>query len=219
MFTQDFFYLNLCSLLSVLSLGITEKIRDLSSLHTPIRYLYIWSLLWSWLNSPSSLSLSSHKRCSSPRNNSVALQWTCSGMLMSVLCRGAQNWTLQDVQMQCYMCWGEGKDQLTSLDLLVMLFLIQPRMPFTFFAMKARCWLMANLLSTRTPGSFLQSCFPAGHSPACTGSSGCFFPCTRLQFSRSPRKKLLKALSHRSNGNNQRIAHSILVSFNFALFL
>jgi len=41
MFTQDFFYLNLCSLLSVLSLGITEKIRDLSSLHTPIRYLYI----------------------------------------------------------------------------------------------------------------------------------------------------------------------------------
>ncbi|PKU41419.1 hypothetical protein llap_8284 [Limosa lapponica baueri] len=45
---------------------------------------------------------------------------------------------------------------MTSLDLLVTLFLVHPRMPLAFLASRARCWLMVILLSTRTPRSFFH---------------------------------------------------------------
>ncbi|KAK4816023.1 hypothetical protein QYF61_011013 [Mycteria americana] len=44
------------------------------------------SLLFSRLNNPNSLSLSSQERCSSPRIIFVALLWTCSNSSMSFLC-------------------------------------------------------------------------------------------------------------------------------------
>ena len=43
---------------------------------------------------------------------------------------------------------------ITSLDLLAMLFLMHPRIPSAFLATRAHFWLMANLLSTRTPRFF-----------------------------------------------------------------
>ena len=52
-----------------------------------------WSLLFSRLNSPNSLSLSSQERCSSPLINFVALLWTCSNRSMSFFCWGPQNQT------------------------------------------------------------------------------------------------------------------------------
>lgn len=41
---------------------------------------------------------------------------------------------------------------------------------------------MVNLVSTRTPTSSLQSCFPAHQSPACTGVLGYFSPGAGLVF-------------------------------------
>ncbi|KAK4827490.1 hypothetical protein QYF61_018790 [Mycteria americana] len=49
------------------------------------------SLLFSRLNNPNSLSLSSQERCSSPRIIFVALLWTCSNRSMSFLCWGPQS--------------------------------------------------------------------------------------------------------------------------------
>ena len=44
--------------------------------------------------------------------------------------------------------------RITSLDLLSMLSLMHPRKRLDFLATRAHCWLMANPLSPRTPGSF-----------------------------------------------------------------
>jgi len=51
-----------------------------------------------------------------------------------------------------YSKWGltraEQRGRITSLDLLVMLLLMQPRIWLAFQAASAHCWLMLNLLST-----------------------------------------------------------------------
>ena len=69
---------SLCPLPLVLSLRTTKKSLAPSSLHPPFRYLYQLvrsplSFLVSRLNSPSSLSLASHVRCSTPFIIFVAL--------------------------------------------------------------------------------------------------------------------------------------------------
>ena len=51
------------------------------------------------------------------------------------------------------------KKTITSLDLLATLLLMHPRIPLAFLATRAHCWLMANLLSTRTPRSTEQSVY------------------------------------------------------------
>jgi len=48
---------------------------------------------------------------------------------------------------------------ITSLNLLAVLFLMHPRVPLVFLATGAHCWLMDNLLSTRT-----LKFFPSDHS-------------------------------------------------------
>ena len=49
------------------------------------------------------------------------------------------------------------------LDLLAMLFLMQPKTLLAFFAARAHCWLMFNFWCPPGPqGPFLPSCFPAG---------------------------------------------------------
>lgn len=48
----------------------------------------------------------------------------------------------------------EEKDSLTSLKPLAMLSLMQPRVPFLVFAVKAQGWSMFNLVSFRMPRSF-----------------------------------------------------------------
>jgi len=45
------------------------------------------------------------------------------------------------------------RKRITCLNLLAVLFLMQPRMLLAFFAVRTHCWLMFNLLSTRTSKS------------------------------------------------------------------
>lgn len=62
-----------------------------------IRYIYTWirspSLLVSRLNSPSSVSLLSNNRWSSPFTIFISFHWSCSCMSLSFLYRWAHNWT------------------------------------------------------------------------------------------------------------------------------
>ena len=55
--------------------------------------------------------------------------------------------------------------RITSLDLLATLFIMHPRIPLAFLAIGAHCWLMANLLSTRTPRSYSTELLSSRSSP------------------------------------------------------
>lgn len=60
--------------------------------------------------------------------------------------------------------------RMTCLSLLAALLLMQPRSLWMFFAAKAHCWLIFNMLSTRTSVPLLQSCCIAVcWLPTCTG--------------------------------------------------
>ena len=88
----------MCPFPIVLSLNITKKSLALSSLCSHIRCLFTmirtsWSLPFPKLNSPNSHSLFSHARYSSSLITFMALCWTFSSTPMSLLHRGAQNWT------------------------------------------------------------------------------------------------------------------------------
>ncbi|KAK4831337.1 hypothetical protein QYF61_017468 [Mycteria americana] len=110
------------------------------------------SLIFSRLNNPNSLSLSAQERCSSPLIIFVALLWTHSNRPMSFLCWGPQS------GMQYSVGWGlmraGYRGRITSLDLLVTLLLMQPRIWLAFWAASAHCWLMLSFSSTNTPKSF-----------------------------------------------------------------
>jgi len=70
--------------------------------------------------------------------------------------RALRYWALH-MWMQYYQ-WGlssaQQRGRITSLDLLVMHLLIQPRGGLTFWAVRAHCWLMSSLPSTSTPRYF-----------------------------------------------------------------
>ena len=93
-----------CASISLLpSLGTTGKSLAPSSLQPPFRPFYTLirsplSLLFTRLNSPSLLSLSSEERCSSASDIFMALCWTLSRTCISLLYRAAQNRT------QCPRC-------------------------------------------------------------------------------------------------------------------
>jgi len=50
--------------------------------------------------------------------------------------------------------WTQCSSRITSLDLLTTRLLIHYRIPLTSSAIGAHCWLIASLLSIRTPKSF-----------------------------------------------------------------
>ncbi|XP_063211414.1 uncharacterized protein LOC134524983 [Chroicocephalus ridibundus] len=73
---------------------------------------------------------------------------------------------------------------MTSLDLLATVFPRQPRMPLAFLATRAHCWLMDNLLSTRTPRSFSSELLPSMSAPNIYWCLAFFLPrCRTLHFS------------------------------------
>jgi len=82
------------------------------------------SLLFSRLNSPSTLSFCLYVRCSKPSVILMALSWPCPNMSMSLLYWGAQSWT----QYSRCLTSAEWRGRITSLDLLAALLLMQPRM-------------------------------------------------------------------------------------------
>lgn len=78
-----------------------------------------------------------------------------------------------DIALQA---WPQQKQGITSFNLLAILCLMQVRIVLDCLSARARCWIMFNLVPTRTPGLFLQVCFPAGWSPASPGTWGCSSP-------------------------------------------
>jgi len=81
----------------------------------------------------------------------AALLWTVFSMPTSLLHWGVQIWRQQ---FRCSLTSTEQMERITSFDLLAILCLKHPRILLAFFVGKARCWLMFNPVSTRTPGSF-----------------------------------------------------------------
>lgn len=94
-----------------------------------------------------------------------------SSLQMYLLSWGTPDWT------QCSRCCPASAVQggmISFLHLLTILLLRQPTMQFTFFASKADCGFVPNLLFTRIPTHpFLQSCSLASQSTACT-NTWCF---------------------------------------------
>jgi len=135
------------------------------------------SLLFFRLNSSKSPSLSLCRRCSSSLVIFIAVYWILSLRSLSFLNWGTQNWTQ-------YFRGGltntDRERRITSLDLLATFFLMHPRTPMVFLATRAHWWFVANLLSTRTPGSFLQSSFPVGQQLTCTDACSYSSPGLRL---------------------------------------
>ena len=70
---------------------------------------------------------------------------------------------------------------------------MHPRMPLAFLAARAHCWLMVNLLSTRTPRSLSTELLSSRSTPSLYWCMGLFLPrCRTLNF---PLLNLIRFLS------------------------
>ncbi|KAK4810782.1 hypothetical protein QYF61_008754, partial [Mycteria americana] len=85
---------------------------------------------------------------------------------------GAQNWIQSS---RCSLTSAEERGRITSLDLLAILCLMQPRIPLALAA-RAHCWLMFNLVSTRTPRSFSARLLSSWVAPSIYWCLGLFLP-------------------------------------------
>ena len=59
-----------------------------------------------------------------------------------------------DLALQLCLTGAEQRGRITSLELLAVLLLMQPRRLVAFLATRARCWLVVDLLPTRIPRTF-----------------------------------------------------------------
>lgn len=66
--------------------------------------------------------------------------------------------------------------RITSLDLLAMLCLMQPRRLLAAFAARAHCRLLVNLVSTGIPRYFSTKLLSSSSAPICTGTLSYSFP-------------------------------------------
>lgn len=114
------------------------------------------SLPFSRMNSPNFLKLSSEEMSSSPFTIFVALCWNHSSKFRSLLYWKSQNWTQKS---RCSFTNAGNNGSITSLDLLVLLCLMQPRVLLVY-------WLVLNLLSTRTLRSFFAELFSIWAGPS-----------------------------------------------------
>lgn len=110
-------------------------------LHPPFTYWLIrfpLSLLFCRLKSSSSQSfLLGEVIFTSPRRKE-SLHRTLSNMAMSLLYWGAQNWMQHS---RFGLTHPEWKERIISLDLLVILLLMQPKIPLAFIAARTYFWL------------------------------------------------------------------------------
>lgn len=100
-------------------------------------------LVFSRLNSLSSLSLSLYETCSCPLKIFVTLCRTLSSMSMFLLSLGAQIWTQH---CRCGLISAQQSRKITSFNLRAMFFLIQTKVLLVVSAARAPCWLMFNLV-------------------------------------------------------------------------
>lgn len=117
------------------------------------------SFLFSRLNDPNSVTLSSQKRYSSSPIICMATLWTCSNRSMYFLCWGPQ-----------YSSWGHMKvGRITSLNLLATLLFMQTRIQLVFLGCKYtlsvhihffRKSFSAGLLSTNSSFAFISGIAP-----------------------------------------------------------
>lgn len=117
------------------------------------------SFLFSRLNDPNSVTLSSQKRYSSSPIICMATLWTCSNRSMYFLCWGPQ-----------YSSWGHMKvGRITSLNLLVTLLFMQTRIQLCFFGLQVHIIcsyplfpksFSAGLLSTNSSSAFISGIAP-----------------------------------------------------------
>lgn len=168
-------------LLHVLSLGVTEKSLAPPSFLLPSSCSHTWlrpclSLLFSRLNSPSSLCLPSYDRCSHSIIIFMGLCWTCCSTSVNLLFWGAQH-------SRCVLPGlSKGEEYFPPT--------YQQYCLWVIFVTRAYCWLMADFClfvwgvycccSQGPASSFLQSCFPTSWSPVCACAWGCSFPGAEL---------------------------------------
>lgn len=82
-------------------------------------------------------------------------------------------------QMSTNKCWREGHDHFYVFTVYPIISTAQ-RILWVFLATRAHCCIMSSLLSTKIPGPFPQSCFPAVQSSGCIIATNSSFPCARL---------------------------------------
>lgn len=132
MFRWNLLCFSLRHLPLVLSPGTTKKSLAPSSLHPLFRNLHTLikfdlGLVFSRLNSPSSISLYSQERCSSP--------FIIAPVARSLSYWGARNWT------QCSLPHQARTEAKTTL--------LQPRVLLAFFAVMAHYWLMFKQIAIK----------------------------------------------------------------------
>jgi len=101
-------------------------------------------------------------------------------MSMSALYWGAQTWAQHS---RCSLTSAEQRGRIILLCLLAALHLTQPRVLSTFFAAGAHCWLMVNLVSTRTSRGFSANLLSSWAAPSIYWCMGLSLPrCRTLHF-------------------------------------
>lgn len=109
--------------------------------------------LFSILNKPRCLSISSEGRCSSPFSHpSIPLLYSVQQLLVSLL--------LDSPDLDSFLLsTAEERGRITCLSLLATLLPVQPKVLLTFLSPRARYWLKFHFVSTRTLVLFCQAAF------------------------------------------------------------
>lgn len=144
--------------------------------------------LYSWLNRPSSLSISSYERwVMSPFLIFVILHWTLPSMFMSLLYCGPRTGLRTPGVISLVLSRGE---RIAFLHLLTSFCPRQPRIPLVLFATRTHSRLVFNVVSTKLTfsaellsrwvppvgaGLYTSSHWTPWDScqPSCPGRSGC----------------------------------------------
>lgn len=132
-------------------------------------------LLFSRINCPSCLRLSSYVRCTSPLP--FPRPFTERSPVFLVLRSPELNTVLQ---VWPYICWVERKDHLSHPAASAFPYVSWDAI--TFFCKDIHCWLLFNSMFTKTLSLFLESWvdFLARWPPAQTGAWGCYSPRVEL---------------------------------------
>lgn len=102
----------------------------------------------------------------SPKSKSNSFKLASSSWGLYFLVK-IPTWSTSRWQLSPHQCNIEGKDSL------LWLWLMPPRMLLAFFIARVECWLIFNLVPTRTPRSFPAGLLPSWVPPAHAGAGSC----------------------------------------------